>query len=175
MRKKQGNPNNDSRAGRGTGPGDTPRAAHPTPTSLTPRTVWETHPSSTAAEAQLGGNRRVCFHAARAGFCGEKGCEAQRAAGRASSPGCHGARAQPCPQGSPGAQSPRARVLGMQPPARAALQPTQPDDGEHKTTVIALITSAAERRGQAGEPVRRRRKDLRGKELALPAAPSLRR
>lgn len=44
-------------------------------------------------------------------------------------------------------------VLGTQPPARAALQPTQPTaDWEHKNIIISLITSTAEkeRRGQAG-------------------------
>lgn len=44
-------------------------------------------------------------------------------------------------------------VLGTQPPARAALQPTQPTaDWEHKNIIISLITSTAEKehRGQAG-------------------------
>lgn len=113
------------------------------------------------------------------GFAGKRAVKLREQQGRLpalTATGPELSRAPKSLQGSPGAQSPGARVLGMQPPGRAALQPTQPDDGEHKTTVIALITSTAERRGQAGELVRRRkRKDLRGKGLALTAAPSPRR
>lgn len=141
MGKKQGNlPNADSQTGegpwRGRGggsPGDTPRAAHPIPTSLVPQSTGETRPGSTAVGVRLGRNHRVCFHAktlpkqltaAQEPAWGARGlrgkrAETQRVAGGASTPalpwGQSSAVPQRAPRGSPGAQSP--------PSPRAALQP----------------------------------------------------